>query len=154
MVKIAIQDTLFTNFSKNTIIHYIANDNILHLIVKICALNIYLRIIRCVAGVKLSVHLLKEDALGGANETSAVAFAHFPGNSNGPTAPVFLGGIVVLPGHLVRRGAGTPGIGENVHIGKITFADERKTCIKFFLRFPGEGHDHICGDGAAGEYLI
>ena len=154
MVKIAIQDKLFTNFSNNAIVHYIVNDDIFNQIVKIFSFRVNFHIVGSVAGVETAVHFLKKYGLGGADEILPVGKIHFSGYGNGPAAPVFLGGIIMLPGHLVRGGAGTAGIGENVHIGKIAFANEGKTLLKFLLCLTGEGHDHIRGDGAAGEYVI
>ena len=57
----------------------------------------------------------------------------------------------MLARHLVRGGAGAAGIGENVHIREIAFADKCQTFGKFLLRLPWEGHDHVGSHGAFRE---
>ena len=141
-------------FAKDTVFVYAVNSDRAYLVVQILALGIDFHIVGSVAGVEAAVHFLKKHGLGGADEILPVGKIHFCGHGNGPAAPVFLGGIVMLAGHLVRRGAGTAGVGENVHIRKAALLNKRKALVEFFLRLAGEGHDHIRGDGAAGEIFF
>ena len=60
----------------------------------------------------------------------------------------------MLTGHFVRGGAGTAGIGEDVHIRKAAFSDKGQALIEFFLGFPGECHNHVRGDGTVREILL
>ena len=92
--------------------------------------------------------------MAGTDQFLAVGKAHFLGHGDGGAGTGFLGVVMMLAGHLVRRSAGAAGIGENVHIRKGALPDEIQTLLELLLRFTGEGYDHVGGNGTAGEVAI
>ena len=115
---------------------------------------INLHIIGGVTGIILPALFFKQHLLHRANQILPELTAHLLCHRNGRPAPGFLGGIAVLARHLVRRGSGAAGIGENVHIRKAAFLNKRKALGKFLLRLPRKCHNHIRGNGAVRKILI
>ena len=115
--------------------------------------SIDLDIVGGVPAVEGKVQIFKEHLLGRADHIFPVGSVHLLGNGNGPPAPLLLHGVAQLTGHFICRGAGAAGIGEDVHIRKIALANEFQALAELLLRLPGECHDHVRGDGAAGEGL-
>ena len=60
-------------------------------------------------------------------------------------------GVGALPRHGVRRSAGPPGVGENVHVRKGALLNKGQGLGLVLLRLAGKAGDQIGGDGAAGE---
>ena len=59
--------------------------------------------------------------------------------------------VAVLHGHLVGRGAGASGIGEDMHFGEGALLDEGKGVLVVLFGFTGEACNQIAGKSAAGE---
>ena len=120
---------------------------------EVFAFRVDLHVIGSVSGVILPILFLKKDYQRPAHPALAVANTHFLCHGNGGPTTDLLGCVIMLPGHFVRRGAGAAGIGENVHIRKITLTNKGETFRKFLLRLSGKGHDHVRGHGALREKL-
>ena len=109
------------------------HKNSANFVMKVCALHIDLHVIGGMSYKQAFLLLLKQDLLTGADHILPKRFAHLPGNRNRPAAAVFFHRVIQLTGHLIRRRAGTAGVGENVHIREGAPADEIQTLLKFLL---------------------
>ena len=125
-----------------------------YLIVEIFAFGVHFHIIGSVADIVVPVRFFKQHGLYRSDECLPIGMAHFCPHGDGGFAPLLLHGVGMLARHFVRRSTGTTGIGENMHIRKAAFLNKGKAFPKFLLRFSGECHNHVRGDGTTGECLI
>ena len=98
--------------------------------------------------------LLKEDGEGGPHQGLQIGLLHLPGHCLGGLGPLLLDGVGNLPGHGGGRGAGAAGVGEDVHGGEGTAADEVQGLGELLLRLLGEAHNEVGGDGGAVKILV
>ena len=82
-----------------------------------------------------------------------IGLPHLGGHGRSPPGPLFLDGLENLL-HVRRRGAGTDGVGEDVHLGKPTLADEVQRLGKLLFGLLREAGDHVRGDGRMFKILV